>query len=366
MLDFIDSNQSGTLDPHGIDERSDAELDACSFGVIGLDPDGVVLRYNLYESRLARLDRNQVVGRNFFLEIAPCTRNERFEGRFRAFVARGGVAPDGLSRIERFEYVFDFRFGAQDVSVDIVRGGASDRYYLLVNRRKISSPRPGVPSEQLAAAQASLAPSERDAGVLRDALERRYVDAPASLLAALRATCDRLAPESWRIFSLEWGTQWGRRVAIDLEAQSLEARGRSLRDLTMRELSSVATSYFADGGWGRPTFDLTDAAHGFVSIDVERSAIAEAAAKRRTEARPEGDLACHLLAGAFGSLLSSVAGRRLAAREIACSSGGAPRCSFIVLGHERREEVDAAIRAGTRGLEPMRGHLRGARTGSVP
>lgn len=366
MLDFIDSNHSGTLDPLGIDERTDAELDACNFGVIGLDPEGIVLRYNLYESRLARLDRNQVVGRNFFLEIAPCTRGERFEGRFRAFVARGGVATDGVSRVERFDYLFDFRFGAQDVSVDIVRGGASDRYYLLVNRRKVSGPRAGVPAEQLAAAQASLAPAERDAGVLRDTLERRYVDAPASLLAALRATCDRLAPESWRIFSLEWGTQWGRRIAIDLEAESLEKRGRSLRELPMRELSGMASAYFSDGGWGRPTFDLGDAPHGFVSIEVERSALAEAAAKRRTDARPEGDLACHLLAGAFGSLLSSVAGRRLAAREVACKSGGAPVCTIVVLGHERREEVDGALRSGARGIESMRSLLRAARTGGLP
>jgi photoactive yellow protein len=350
----------------GIDERTDADLDACNFGVIALDPEGVVLRYNLYESRLARLDRNQVIGRNFFLEIAPCTRGERFEGRFRAFVARGGVAPDGLSRVERFDYLFDFRFGAQDVSIDIVRGGKSDRYYLLVNRRKVSGPRSGVPAEQLAAAQASLAPAERDAGVLRDALERRYVDAPASLLAALRATCDRLAPESWRIFSLEWGTQWGRRVAIDLEGEALGKRGRSLRELPMRDLSGMASAYFSDRGWGRPTFDLADAGHGFVSIDIERSALAEAATKRRTEARPEGDLSCHLLAGAFGALLSSVAGRRLAAREVACTSGGAAVCTVVVLGHERREEVDDALRSGARGIESMRSLLRAARTGGMP
>lgn len=250
------------------------------------------------------------------------------------------------------------------MTIDIVRGGASDRYYLLVNRRKVSEPRAGVPVDQLAAAQASLAPAERDAGVLRDSLERRYVDAPASLLAALRATCDRLAPESWRIFSLEWGTQWGRRVAIDLEAESLEKRGRSLRELPMRELSVMASAYFSQGGWGRPTFDLTDAPLGFLSIDVERSALAEAAPKRRADTRPEGDLACHLLAGAFGSLLSAVAGRRLAAREVACTNGGAPVCTLVVLGHERREEVDAALRSGARGLESMRSLLRGTRSGS--
>lgn len=366
MLDFVELSTTGTLDPRSIDERSDAELDACQFGVIGLDPDGVILRYNLYESRLARLDRNQVVGRNFFSEIARCTRNERFEGRFRAFVGRGGVAADGVSRVERFEYVFDFRFGAQDVSVDIVRAGATDRYYLLVNRRKVAGPRPGVPEAELAAEQRRLAPSEGAVGIRRDALERRYVDAPASLLGALRATCDRLAPESWQIFSLEWGTQWGRRIAVDLEADALEKRGLSLRELPMREVADMVAAYFAERGWGASSFELSHAASGIVAIDVERSALAESAPRRRTGARTEGDLACHLLAGAFGSVLSSIAGRRLAAREVACVASGAPCCTMVVVGHERRELVDDALRTGARGLPAVRATLGGATRGAAP
>jgi photoactive yellow protein len=359
MLDLVDAVTTGTLDPRTIDERSDAELDAMQFGVIGLDPDGVILRYNLYESRLARLDRNQVVGRNFFSEIARCTRTENFEGRFRAFVARGGMAADGVTRHERFEFVFDFRFGAQDVTVDIVRAGTADRYYLLVNRQKVRGPRPNIPEEQLAAAQSALAPSEAIHGVRRDDRERRFVDAPGSLLSALRATCDRLAPESWQIFSAEWGTQWGRRIAVDLEADALEQNGQSLRDLPMREVASRISAYFTERGWGAPVFDLSDGASGLISIEVERSALAEAAPKKRTELRPEGDLACHLLAGALGSVLTSVAGRRLAAREVACMSGGAPTCTIVVVGHERREQVDGALRTGVRGLPPVRATLTG-------
>ena len=359
MLGFIESSVTGTIDPKTIDDRTDAEHDALQFGVVGLDPDGVVLRYNLYESRLARLDRNQVVGRNFFVEIAPCTRTEGFEGRFRAFVARGGVGPDG-ARLERFDYLFDFRFGAQEVSVDLVRASVADRYYLLINRRKIAGPRPNVPEAQLAAAQSALAPTESANGVRRDTVERRFVDAPASLLAALRATCDRLAPESWQLFSNEWGTQWGRRIAVELEADALETRGQSLRELPMREVGAMIAAYFADRGWGAPTFDLSDGAAGLVSIDIARSAIAEAAAKKRTELRPEGDLACHLIAGAFGAVLSSVAGRRLAAREVACVSSGARTCTVVVVGHERRELVEAALRSGARGLAPVRAALTGS------
>lgn len=359
MLDLAESQATATLDPRTVDERTDAELDALQFGVIGLDPDGVVLRYNLYESRLARLDRNQVVGRNFFAEIAPCTRTDAFEGRFRKFVQRGGLG-EGGALIERFEYVFDFRFGAQDVSVDIVRAGSADRYYLLINRRKVSGPRPNVPEADLAAEQKKLAPSERELKILRDALERRYVDAPASLLAALRATCDRLAPESWQLFSLEWGVQWGRRIAVDLEADALEKQGTSLRELPMREVAEMIAGYFGDRGWGASTFDLSDAPLGFVSVEVQRSALAESAPKRRTELRPEGDLSCHLLAGAFGSVLTGVAGRRLSAREVACASGGAPACTIVIVGQERRELVDSVLRSGARGVGAVRATLGGS------
>lgn len=360
MLDFVRSFASGTIDTARVDDLSDVELDALPFGVIGLDPDGVILRYNLYESRLARLDRNQVVGRNFFLEVARCTRTDAFEGRFRDFVAAGGRARDGVSRFERFEFVFDFRFGAQEVSIDIARAPGTERYYLLINRRSVSGPRPNIPSEILAAEQVQLAPAETSFGVRRDALERRVVEAPASLLAALRGTCDRLAPDSWQIFSLEWGTQWGRRIAVDLEADALEQRGQSLRELPMRDVATMIAAYFTERGWGAPTFDLSDASIGILSVDVQRSAIAEAT-PTLGEGSARSDLSCHLLAGAFGAVLSSVAGRRLAAREVSCMSGRSPCCTFVVIGHERRDLVDKAIGSGMRGLASTRSALAGTR-----
>lgn len=87
---------------------SDAELDALPFGVICLDREGRVLRYNLAEARMARLDRAQVVGKHFFRRIAPCTATPEFEGRVQAFFA-------GSQPLERFSYLFDFKFGAQQV-----------------------------------------------------------------------------------------------------------------------------------------------------------------------------------------------------------------------------------------------------------
>jgi len=355
MLDLAETAPPSTFNSLSADERSDAELDALPFGVIALDGEGVILRYNLYESRLARLDRNQVIGRSFFAEVAPCTRTEQFEGRFRAFVAAGSEG----HKAERFDFVFDFKFGAQDVGVELVRVGSADRYYLLINRRRVAAPRPAIPVEQLAALQRDLAPGEERRGVLRDELERRFVDAPAPLFAALRATCDRLAPETWQVFSTEWGVQWGRRAAVDLEAQVLESGNRSLRELPMREVSRIVASYLAERGWGLPAFDFSATVEGILLVELSRSALAESA-PRRLEGGPRTDLACHLVAGCLSAILSSVAGRRLLAREVECVAGGAERCSIVVIGHERRAAVDAVLHAGDRGFEAIRMALRRA------
>lgn len=356
MLDLARPITLSTFDPHRVDDLSDAELDALSFGIICLDEEGTILRYNLYESRLARLDRNQVIGRNFFLEVAPCTHTEAFEGRIRAFAAQGSEAG-----VERFDFIFDFKFGAQNVTVELIRAASAPRFYLFVNRTSVAAPRPSIPTAQLAVQQRDLAPDETRRGVLRDELERRVVDAPAPFFAALRATCDRLAPETWQLFATEWGVQWGRRTAVDLEASVLESGGRSLREVPMGEVARLISAYLSERGWGSPSFDFALTSEGLLVIELERSALAEATPRTpRANQTSDDDLACHIVAGCLAGILSSVAGRRLAAREVACVAGGAPHCSIIVVDHGRRAAIDAALSEGSRGLEPIRAALRRA------
>lgn len=338
-----------------VDACSDAELDALPFGVIGLDAEGVILRYNLYESRLARLDRNQVIGRRFFGEVAPCTRGEGFEGRFRRFVA----SPTG--EVERFDYLFDFKFGAQRVVVEMVRARHAARYYLLVNRTHIEAARPNAPLP--APTQGELAPDEASLGVLRDALARRFASTPASFFASLRGTLERLAPESWPIFASEWGVQLGRRIAIDLEASAIESGAAGLGALPMAQLSEEVARWFAERGFGAVRLDYSRAREGMVLATIERSILAEASARpvRKTTTGEGGsDLACHLLAGAIGGVMSHVAGRRLGAREVSCRAAGHDACTIVLTSEERLAAVDRALDAGARGLAPVLAHAAAA------
>lgn len=350
MIDLEPTSAPSSFDVRHVDAAPDAEVDALPFGVIALDGSGTVLRYNLFESRLARLDRNQVVGRNFFSEIARCTRTETFEGRYKRMLAAASV---GAS--ETFDFVFGFAFGEQHVTVEMVLA-APGRVYLFINRRSVKAERTQSPEVPLAVEQRALAPDEGSFGVRRDDQERRHVDVAAPFFAALRATCDRVAPESWQLFATEWGVQWGRRTAIDLEVWALERGRASLRELPMAELAARVEATFGEHGWGRPGFDFRWAHEGLVVLTVERSALAEAAPRVHTRGGdgPPQDLACHLLAGAFSGLMTYVADRRLTAREVECRAAGAERCSFALTAHERRRVIDGVLRRGERGIAPVR------------
>lgn len=92
---------------------SPSELDDQPFGIIRLDSSGRVLSYNAFEERLARRPRNEVVGKNFFLDVAPCTRVRGFYGRFLDGMARGSL------RV-RLGFVFEFEHGRREVEVSML------------------------------------------------------------------------------------------------------------------------------------------------------------------------------------------------------------------------------------------------------
>jgi len=79
---------------------TDRELDGLPFGVIKLDAAGKILAFNVAESELSGFRPADVLGRNFFHDVAPCTRTKKFFGRFQDGVAAGRLSVS-------FEYRFD-------------------------------------------------------------------------------------------------------------------------------------------------------------------------------------------------------------------------------------------------------------------
>ena len=95
----------------GLPDLSESELDDLPFGAIVLAQDGTVRSYNRAEGELASRNPSEVIGRNFFTDIAPCTSVQAFKGALLAF-SQGEQA----SRT----FGFTFRFPSGPVQVQIV------------------------------------------------------------------------------------------------------------------------------------------------------------------------------------------------------------------------------------------------------
>lgn len=105
------------------------ELDALPYGLIVLDADGRVLFYNETESRYAGYEREDVLGKNFFLDVAPCTRVKEFQGRFLDFVA-GKLGP-----VAFFDFAFHFEEGTQNVVIGLSHGRRKGHYNVMMTRQ---------------------------------------------------------------------------------------------------------------------------------------------------------------------------------------------------------------------------------------
>jgi photoactive yellow protein len=114
--------------PAEIFDLSESEIDGLPFGLIAVDRGGTIEQYNAYESKLSRLSKERVIGRNFFTDVAPCTAVREFQGRFDRFASEPG---DGA---ESFDFVFAFAFGRQVVNITFLRSAKNRQIKILVNR----------------------------------------------------------------------------------------------------------------------------------------------------------------------------------------------------------------------------------------
>ncbi len=104
---------------------SEEEFDGLPFGIIQIDCEGRVLRYNAFESELSGMTPESVKGRNFFHEIAPCTDVSGFRGRFEE--AKG----EPVINLQ-FAFVFPFARGERRVFIHIL-AGPNETFWIFVS-----------------------------------------------------------------------------------------------------------------------------------------------------------------------------------------------------------------------------------------
>ena len=119
-MSFISTDLLGKL---GILSREDA--DRMDYGVVKVDPTGKILLYNHYESVLAGVAPSAAEGRNFFNEIAPCTNNRLFMGRFMQGVEKGELDSS-------FNYTFTYKMKPTNVAIRILHDKSSKTNWIFV------------------------------------------------------------------------------------------------------------------------------------------------------------------------------------------------------------------------------------------
>ena len=127
-----DPQTNAGIDFSTVARLSPAELDKLPYGLICLDAQGRVVQYNDTESRLAKLSKERVVGKNFFRDVAPCARVREFEGQFYDL-----VRDPSRIRVRSFDFVFRFRHSEQHVTIILTPARIRGLYNMALLRRSV-------------------------------------------------------------------------------------------------------------------------------------------------------------------------------------------------------------------------------------
>lgn len=106
---------------------SDSEIDQLAFGAINLDADGNIISYNKAEGEITGRNPEDVIGKNFFTEVAPCTKTDEFYGKFKEGVQSGNLGTT-------FDYNFDYKMQPTKVRVQMKKALTGDSYWVFVKR----------------------------------------------------------------------------------------------------------------------------------------------------------------------------------------------------------------------------------------
>ena len=121
-MSFVDSSTLTTLP--ALDQH---QADALDFGVVKVDDDGNVLLYNKWESDMAGVPVASAMGKNFFTQVAPCTNNRLFFGRFKDGVSAGNLDTE-------FNYTFTYKMKPTNVVIRLLRDGSSTNWVFVAMR----------------------------------------------------------------------------------------------------------------------------------------------------------------------------------------------------------------------------------------
>jgi photoactive yellow protein len=105
------------------------EFDSLPYGIIELDETGKIIAFNKVEEDRSPCLAGDVIGLNFFREVAPCTQVVEYEGRFRELANSDRPS-------EEFSFIYPFPQGPVRVHIVMVR--TQESWILIVSKEMIA------------------------------------------------------------------------------------------------------------------------------------------------------------------------------------------------------------------------------------
>ncbi len=150
-------------------------------------------RYNTLGNQLSGRGAAQVIGRDFFRDIAPCTNFPGFRGRFAEGVRRGKLS-------DEFRFVFGFSSPRQ-VRVEMADAATPGRYWL----KMFEEPLPAVPpAVDRPDPEATVAQRLRAEAVDTDLCEREPIHIPGAVQPHVVLLCIEASTQRVRACSANW------------------------------------------------------------------------------------------------------------------------------------------------------------------
>ena len=115
-----------TIPKETLESMSAEQLNQLPFGVVRITGEGDILSYNDSESSISSKRVSEVIGKNFFREVAPCTNVLEFYGEYLKLREK---KVNGRAKIK---FIFQFATGTMLVSVVMLYGALSGQGTILV------------------------------------------------------------------------------------------------------------------------------------------------------------------------------------------------------------------------------------------
>jgi photoactive yellow protein len=102
-----------------LDSNSEESYDSLPFGVVQMNRQGIVTAYNTYESIIGGISKDNALGKNFFIQVAPCTNNFMVAEKYKQEILD-----------EELPYMFTYVTQPTPVILRLIKGKNGNQYLL--------------------------------------------------------------------------------------------------------------------------------------------------------------------------------------------------------------------------------------------